>query len=79
MEDFEQKVLELLIKAKNDGIIIHGDEMIGYFFKGDGSVMYDKQLKELANENKMHWQELEFDFNELVVKSGINLTEYKRE
>ena len=79
MEGFKKEVLDILITAKNDGVIIHGDEMIGYFFKGDGAVGYDKQLKEIADRNEKHWQELDFDFNKVIMESGITLTEYKRD
>jgi len=79
ISDLEKEILAILRKAKNAGLSMHGDEIIGYFFKGEGYILYDKELNSYLDKNHQHWQEIDINFENLIKSSGITLTPYKRE
>lgn len=79
MKEMKERVLKLLIEAKDDGISIHGDNIIGYFFEGEKSNEYTKKLKNICRENDQHWQQMSLSFEELLIESGINKLPYKIE
>ncbi len=76
MEGLKNQIVKLLSNAKKQGLSMHGDCIIGYFFKGKKADEYTKQLKNLAELSDEHWQEMNLDFVKAIDQSGIKVTEY---
>ena len=70
------EVIDLLIRAKNDGLQLHGDGMVGYFFLGEKHDQYMDELQELVKKHDQHWQEMDLPFQECIEKSGIEVLPY---
>ncbi len=71
--NLKNRIVSLLVEAKEKHHTMKGDQIGGFHFVGTFKEGFTKRLKDICNSNNQNFQEIELDFSQCIIESGITL------
>ena len=73
--EMRNEILEILKEAKEEGLKMKGNQIVGYYFYGtdEQANRYIEQIKDVCTKHKENFQEMEINFMELVKEAELEV------